>query len=83
MIDELSELVIAAPGRESLIQRVRALDRALLWGHYVVPQWYNGTDRVAFWDMFARPKITPKNGYSITSWWIDPDRARALGRGGF
>ena len=83
VVDELIELVIAAPNRESLIQRVRALDRALLWGHYVVPQWYNGTDRVAFWDMFARPKITPENGYSITSWWIDPDRARALGRGGF
>ena len=83
VIDDLIELVIAAPSRDSLVQRVRALDRALLWGHYVVPQWYNGVDRVAFWDMFGRPEITPKDGYAITSWWIDPDRARALGRGGF
>ena len=83
VIDELIELVIAAPSRESLVQRVRALDRALIWGHYVVPQWHNAVDRVAFWDMFGRPDITPKDGYQITAWWIDPDRARALGRGGF
>ena len=36
-VDELIELVIAAPDRESLIARTRALDRVLLWGHYVDP----------------------------------------------
>ena len=36
-IDELVELVIAAPDRESLIAARRALDRVLLWSHFVVP----------------------------------------------
>ncbi|MGH6886498.1 MAG: extracellular solute-binding protein, partial [Geminicoccales bacterium] len=38
VVDELIELVIQAPTRESLVQRTRALDRVLLWGHYVIPQ---------------------------------------------
>src|SRR3546814_10119881 len=38
VVDELIELMISAPSRESLIQRTRALDRVLLWGHYVIPQ---------------------------------------------
>src|SRR3546814_18017785 len=37
VVDELIELVIAAPSRESLIQRNSALDRVLLWGHHVIP----------------------------------------------
>src|SRR5690606_28275229 len=37
VIDELVELVIAAPTRESLVARTRALDRVLLWHFFVVP----------------------------------------------
>ena len=81
VIDELIELVIGATTRESLVQRVRALDRALLWGHYVVPQWYKGRDTVAYWDMFARPDA--EQGFLVNTWWIDEARARALGRGGY
>src|SRR3546814_21006650 len=37
VVDELIELMIPAPSRESLIQRTRALAPVLLWGHYVLP----------------------------------------------
>ena len=38
MIDELIDLLIAAPDRDQLIARTRALDRVLLWSFYVIPQ---------------------------------------------
>jgi microcin C transport system substrate-binding protein len=70
VIDELIELVITAPDRKSLITRVRALDRVLLWGHYVIPQWHHNIDRIAYWDIFDRPRVLPKYGIDFFSWWI-------------
>lgn len=86
VIDELVELVINAPDRESLIQRCRALDRVLLWGHYVVPHWHLRSFRVAYWDQFLRPERSPRYGLGFTTWWVDPARAARVnaerGRGG-
>ncbi len=78
VVDELIELVISAPDREALIQRTRALDRVLLWGHYVIPQWHIQVDRILYWDKFARPEVTPKNGIQFDAWWIVPEKARDL-----
>ncbi len=82
VIDELIELVISAPTRESLVQRTRALDRALLWGFYVIPQFHLAADRVAYWDKFGRPEKIPLLGEAanINAWWIDPEKEAALGR---
>lgn len=77
-IDKLIELVISAPDRESLVTRTRALDRALLWNHYVIPQWHIQTFRVAYWDKFGRPATTPKYGLGFDSWWVDPAREAKL-----
>jgi len=71
VIDELVELVIAAPDREALITRTRALDRVLLWGHYVVPHWHKRTFWVAFWDKFDRPATPPRYGLGFDTWWVD------------
>jgi microcin C transport system substrate-binding protein len=80
VIDELVGLVIEAPSRESLIARTRALDRVLLWGHYVVPNWHIQAYRVASWNMFSRPPVTPKYSLGLDTWWIDKGKAAALGR---
>ena len=77
-IDELVELVIAAPDRKSLIDRTRALDRVLLWNHFVVPNWDIPYDRLVFWDKFGLPKVTPMQGTSLFLWWIDGAKAAAL-----
>jgi hypothetical protein len=61
--------VIAAPDPQALVARTRALDRVLLWNHYVIPQWHIGIDRVAYWDKFGRPAETPMRGYQLFSWW--------------
>jgi microcin C transport system substrate-binding protein len=75
VVDELVEEVIAAPSREALIDRVRALDRVLLWGHYVIPNWHSRNDRVALWDRFGWPEATPARGYQLDTWWQDDAKA--------
>lgn len=50
----------------------RALDRVLLWNHYVVPQWTLGKIRTARWDRFAHPAHMPRYGltaFPILWWW--------------
>ena len=81
VVDELIDLVIKAPDRESLIVRTRALDRILLWGHYVIPQYHIRKFRVAFWNKFGRPSVTPKYGLGFDVWWIDRAKAEALRAG--
>lgn len=78
VVDALVEQIIAAPDRASLIARTKALDRVLLWGHYVIPQYHAKGDRVAYWSKFSRPEITPTQGVQIDAWWIDPNRDRAI-----
>ncbi|MBI3504853.1 MAG: ABC transporter substrate-binding protein [Proteobacteria bacterium] len=78
VVDELVELLIAAPDRASLVQRTRALDRVLQWGHWVIPNWYLAVDRVVAWDRFGWPATTSKSGFDWSSWWIDPAKDAAL-----
>ncbi|MBE0616371.1 MAG: ABC transporter substrate-binding protein, partial [Proteobacteria bacterium] len=77
-IDKLIDLVIAAPDRQSLIYRTRALDRVLLWGFYVIPHWHIRAFRVAYWDKFGRPEKTPPYALGFEDWWVDPSRVAAL-----
>ena len=77
-IDELVELVVNAPDRAELVARTRALDRVLLWNHFVVPHWHIQTFRIAHWDKFGRPERNPRYALGLDSWWIDPARERAL-----
>jgi len=77
-IDKLVDLVIAAPDRDALILRCKALDRALLWGWYVIPHWHSTSWRVAYWDKFGRPEKLADYGLDFQSWWIDPDKEREL-----
>lgn len=81
VIDALIDQVISAADREELIALTRALDRVLLWGHYVIPQWHVSYHRVAYWDKFGRPEIAPKYGLGIAStWWTDAQKDAALKR---
>lgn len=79
VVDALIDQVIAAPDREELIARTRALDRVLLWNHYIIPQWHISYHRVAYWNKFGKPAIAPKYGLGVVStWWIDTQKADAL-----
>ena len=72
-VDAMIEHVIFAKNRPDLEAATKALDRVLLWNHYVVPQWTYGKVRTARWDRFGRPDSLPKYGISAfpTLWWWD------------
>jgi microcin C transport system substrate-binding protein len=81
-IDHLIALIIAAPDRDSLVTRTRALDRVLCWHMFVIPQFYSGKALVAYWNRFGRPDKTAKyEPLAFDSWWVDPAKDRALTRG--
>lgn len=71
-VDRLIDAVIAAPDRATLVARTQALDRVLLWGHYVIPQWHIPAFRVAYWDRFGRPATSPKYELGFDTWWVRP-----------
>ena len=77
-VDDLVSLIIEAPDRQSLVTRVHALDRVLLAGYYVIPNWHFPYFRVASWDKFARPAVSPPYGLAIETWWVDPAREAVL-----
>jgi microcin C transport system substrate-binding protein len=83
-VDTLIERIIFAKDRDELVAATRALDRVLLWNHYVVPQFYLFKVRTARWDRFGRPEILPKYGMSgfPIVWWWDPERAARTGSRG-
>ena len=78
VIDEMVEWIVNAPDRQALVARTRALDRVLLWSHYVIPHWHIQTFRIAWWDKLGRPERNPKYTLALDSWWVDPARERAL-----
>lgn len=78
VVDALIDQVIAAPDRPQLIARTRCLDRVLLWGHYVIPQWHIQDFRVAYWNKFGRPAVAPKYALGFDTWWVDAARAATL-----
>lgn len=78
VVDELIARILAAPDRDSMKTAARALDRVLLWGHYIVPQWYKGSHSLIYWNKFSRPAIAAKYSLSIDTWWFDSVKADKL-----
>ena len=73
--------MIAADTRPALLAAVHALDRVLLWNHYVVPQWTANVQRTVRWNRFSRPDKFPiyAGADFPTIWWYDPAKAAVTG----
>ena len=80
VVDDLIEKLIGAKTREELTTAIHALDRVLLWGHYIIPLYHSNTDRIAYWNFLEYPEIIPLYGIVIESWWANPDKALKLQR---
>jgi len=77
VVDALIDKIIFAPDRAALIAASKALDRVLLWNHYVVPQWYAPYERVAYWDRFGHPETMPRLTVGFPNvWWWDEEKAK-------
>jgi len=74
-VDALIRRIVFADNRDDLVAATKALDRVLLWNHYVVPQWNFSKLRTARWDRFGHPDYMPKYGLSSfpALWWSDTE----------
>ena len=80
VVDSLIETLIGAKTREELTTAIHALDRVLLWGHYVIPLYHSNTDRIAYWNFLEFPDEIPLYGLVIESWWANSEKASKLQR---
>jgi len=78
VVDALIEKLISAKTREELTTAIHALDRVLLWGHYVIPLYHSNTDRIAYWNFLEYPEKIPLYGIVIESWWINKEKAQKI-----
>jgi peptide/nickel transport system substrate-binding protein len=71
-VDAMIKALLEAKDSEGFAAAVRALDRLLLSGDYVVPLFYLPTQWLAYWNKLKRPPDTPLYGYQIDTWWVAP-----------
>lgn len=71
VVDAMISNVINAGSRGELTTAVKTLDRVLLWGEYLIPQWYYPYDRIAHSSKLMRPDSEPLYSTDIYTWWID------------
>ena len=70
--DDMIAAILRARTRPDLVDAVRALDRVLISGSYVVPLFYLPDLWVARWNYIEHPARTSLFGYLPESWWRQP-----------
>ncbi len=74
VVDALIDTIINSEDREQLVTATRALDRVLLAGEYLVPNWFINTHRIAYRDIFGIPRTLPlyfePESWLLKSWWL-------------
>jgi peptide/nickel transport system substrate-binding protein len=68
-IDAMIAALLRARGRADFVSAVRALDRTLISGRYVVPLFYRPGQWVARWTHIRHPVVTSASGYLPETWW--------------
>lgn len=68
-IDATIEALLAARNEDEFRDAVRAYDRVLISGHYVVPLYHLGERRIARWSRVSRPEKTSLYGPKFPTWW--------------
>ncbi|HEU6443415.1 MAG TPA: extracellular solute-binding protein [Microvirga sp.] len=71
-IDHMIDALLEARTREEFVSAVRALDRVLLSGFYVVPLFYVADQWLAYDSGLKKPERTPLFGPYIDAWWRQP-----------
>jgi peptide/nickel transport system substrate-binding protein len=67
--DAMIEAMLAAKTEQEFVSAVRALDRVLLSGDYVIPLFYKSKDWVAHWKQLRYPETPALFGFNIDTWW--------------
>lgn len=68
-VDAMIDALLRARERDDFEAAVRALDRVLLSGDYVIPLFHLKQQWVAHWSHLKYPQKTSLYGYLIDTWW--------------
>jgi len=71
-VDAMIAALLKAESQADFVSSVRALDRVLISGSYVVPLFHLPAQWVARWTTIGRPEATSLYGYLPETWWRDP-----------
>ena len=71
-VDAMIAALLKAEGRADFVASVRALDRVLISGFYVIPLFYPPAQWIARWTTVGRPATTSLYGYLPETWWREP-----------
>ena len=69
--DAMIQAMLAAKTETEFVSAVRAFDRVLMSGDYVVPLFYTPRQWVAHWARLKHPEKTPVFGYAVDTWWFE------------
>ena len=68
-IDAMIAAILSAGGEDDFVAAVRALDRLLISGFYIVPLYYAPEQWIAYSAKLGRPDNTPLFGVDLAAWW--------------
>lgn len=68
-LDRLIDAMRTARDQEDFEATVRAFDRLLLSGHYIIPLYHIPQQWVARWKHIEHPQALPLYGYQFSAWW--------------
>nr|WP_309084578.1 extracellular solute-binding protein [Chelativorans sp.] len=72
-VDAMIEAMLNARDKETYVAAVRALDRLLISGAYMVPTQHNNQVWIAYWNYLQHPETAPLNGFDLSAWWRKPE----------
>lgn len=72
--DAMIGRMLSVRDRAEFVDAVRAYDRVLLSGAYVVPLYYRPDQWVARWKRIQHPERSPINGAAFPTWWHAPQQ---------
>lgn len=68
-VDAMIKAMLSAREPQDFVAAVRALDRVLLSGHYVVPLFHLPKQWIGYWTRLRQPDKTSLFGYQLDTWW--------------
>lgn len=68
-VDAMIDAMLNARDKETYVAAVRALDRLLISGAYMVPMQHNTKKWIAYWNYLDHPEQPSLNGYELDAWW--------------
>lgn len=69
-VNALIDAILSARERDEFVSAVRALDRLLISGDYVIPLYHPEKLWIAHWSELAGPERRPLSGFALDTWWM-------------